>query len=276
MAPMSEMVTARPAPLLAGFIDRYIGYRVSGFAPGLHRGLPSRHMTFIVAIEHTIDLIGPAGYSPDHYRCVLSGLQSGPALIEHNGYQQGVAIELTPLGSRALFGVPAGALWDTLVELEDVTGAVGRQLGEQLHELTTWPERFAACDMVLSQLADPEHLVAPELTWVWRAVTGTDQVPSVAALAERVGWSRQHLTRRFAAEFGSNPKLVSRIDRFERAKTMLERSPSFDTIAQVAATCGYYDQSHLNRDFTDLAGCSPTSWLAGEIPSVQYLDNVDK
>ncbi len=50
---------------------------------------------------------------------------------------------------------------------------------------------------------------------------------------------------------------------------MLVRTPSFVSIAQIAATCGYYDQAHLNRDFAELAGCSPTTWLAEEIPSVQ-------
>ncbi|MGK8487122.1 hypothetical protein [Nocardia asiatica] len=54
MEPTTEVVTARPAPALAAFIDRYVGYRMSGFAAGLHRGLPSRHMTFIVAIGPTM------------------------------------------------------------------------------------------------------------------------------------------------------------------------------------------------------------------------------
>lgn len=45
-----------PAPQLWAFIDRYVGYRLSGFPPGVHRGLPSRHMTFIVSVGPTIDV----------------------------------------------------------------------------------------------------------------------------------------------------------------------------------------------------------------------------
>jgi AraC-like DNA-binding protein len=37
----------------------------------------------------------------------------------------------------------------------------------------------------------------------------------------------------------------------------------------VAAVCGFYDQAHLNREWRELAGCSPTTWLAEELPSVQ-------
>ncbi|MBF6362517.1 AraC family transcriptional regulator [Nocardia farcinica] len=271
MEPTTEVVTARPAPALAGFIDHYTGYRMTGYAPGLHRGLPSRHLTFIVAIGPTIDVVEQTDrtQSPGDYRCVLSGLQASAAAIAHNGHQEGVGIELTPLGCRVLFGLPAGALWNTTLECAEIAGPAADELWERLQGPASWRERFAVCDEVLTRLACRDRLVVPELAWAWRAVVDSGGAVHVGALAERIGWSRQHLTRRFATEFGLGPKLAARITRFERARRMLERTPSFVTIAQVAAACGYYDQAHLNRDFAELAGCSPTTWLAQEVPSVQ-------
>lgn len=260
--------------MLAAFIDRYLGYRMAGFAAAIHRGLPSRHMTFIVAIGPTIDVVEQTDphQSPQNYRCVLSGLQASTALIAHDGYQEGVAVALTPLGCRTLFGIPAAALWDTSVEFADVVGPVGVELWERLQHALSWPERFAACDSVLSALADPDRVVGPELTWAWRTLVRSGGGIAVGPLAEEIGWSRQHLTRRFNSEFGLSPKLAARITRFERARRMLAHTPSYITIAQVAATCGYYDQAHLDRDFADLAGTSPTAWLAEEVPSVQASD----
>jgi AraC-like DNA-binding protein len=274
MEPTTEVVTARPAPALAAFIDRYVGYRMSGFAAGIHRGLPSRHMTFIVAIGPTIDVVEQTDprQAPQNYRCVLSGLQASTALIAHDGRQEGVAVALTPLGCRTLFGIPAAALWDTTVEFSDVVGPAGRELWERLQSAPTWPDRFATCDRVLSALAQPGRSVGPELTWAWRSVVGSGGGIAIGPLAEEIGWSRQHLTRRFSREFGLSPKLAARITRFERARRMLAQTPSYITIAQVAATCGYYDQAHLDRDFADLAGTSPTGWLAEEVPSVQAAD----
>jgi len=272
MEPTTEVVTARPAPPLAGFIDQYVGYRMTGYVPGLHRGLPSRHQTFIVAIGPTIDVVGQTdrAQSPGDYRCVLSGLQATSAAIAHSGHQEGVAIKLTPLGCRALFGMPAAAMWSTTLECADVVGPGGDELWERLQGPASWRARFAVCDEVLTRLASPDRLVTPELTWAWQTVVDTAGGASVAALAERIGWSRQHLTRRFSAEFGLAPKLAARITRFERARGMIASTPPFVTLAQVAASCGYYDQAHLNRDFAELAGCSPTIWLAEEeIPSVQ-------
>jgi AraC-like DNA-binding protein len=40
-------------------------------------------------------------------------------------------------------------------------------------------------------------------------------------------------------------------------------------LAEIAARCGYADQAHLTREWRELAGCTPSTWLAEELPSVQ-------
>ncbi len=55
--PQTEWLTRRPAPELARAVERYVGYRLSGLPAGVHRGLPSRHMTFIASIGPEIDVI---------------------------------------------------------------------------------------------------------------------------------------------------------------------------------------------------------------------------
>jgi AraC-like DNA-binding protein len=160
-------------------------------------------------------------------------------------------------------------LCNTSVELGDVVGSAGWELWERLQGPAPWAARFAACDDVLCRLARGGVEVTPELTEAWRALVRSGGTSTVAALAHRVGWSRQHLGRRFADEFGLPPKLAARVLRFDRAARLLRSGPRAGTIADVAAACGYFDQSHLDRDFTELAGCPPTRWLASEVPSVQ-------
>ncbi len=271
MQPQAEWVTAVPAPPLRSFIDRYVGYRLTGFAPGVHRGLASRHMTFIVSIGPGIDVVARTARlpRPATYHCVVAGLQASSALISHDGHQEGVAIELSPLGCRSLFGMPAGALWSTSLECADLAGTAGRELWERLQASRPWAGRFASCDDVLGRLARADVVVEPRLVRAWKSLVGSGGTASVGAVAADVGWSRQHLARRFGEEFGLGPKLAGRIVRFERARRMLQAAPPFVTMAQVAAACGYYDQAHLNRDFLELAGCTPTTWLAEELPSFQ-------
>ncbi|MDP8927193.1 MAG: helix-turn-helix domain-containing protein [Actinomycetota bacterium] len=262
---------SRPGPRVRPFVDRYVGYRMAGYEPAAHRGLPSRHMSFIVSIDHRIDVVQQTSdaQAPRTYRSVLSGLHATPALISHDGNQEGVAMELTPLGSRALFGMPAGALWDLTLELQEVAGPIGDELWERLQDAAGWGKRFAACDAVLARLAGEDETPV-ELAGCWRALASSHGQMPIDTLAREVGYSRQHLARRFREEFGLGPKLAARIIRFERANRMLRATPSYVSLAEVAATCGYADQSHLARDFTALGGCSPTQWLREEeLPILQ-------
>jgi AraC-like DNA-binding protein len=271
-----QWLTSQPAAPLSPFVDRYVGYRLVGFAPGFHHGLPSSHMTFIVSIGADIDVAAQTDRSqiPDRYRCVVSGLQASSALIVHDGNQEGIAIELSPLGSRAVFGMPAGALWNTSVELSDVVGSIGSELWERLQSTGTWHDRFAVCDEVLTGLLR-DNPVAPELQRSWQLLVASAGSIPVSDLALEIEWSRQHLARRFGHEFGLSPKLAGRVVRFERARRMLGAAPSTASIARVAATCGYYDQAHLTRDFVELAGCPPRRLFADDLPSFQDTAGTD-
>lgn len=272
----SHSVIGRPAPWVRPFVESYVGYRLVGSWAGVHRGLPSRHLTFIVSIGDPIEVAAQVDprQPPDRYDFVLGGLQDSAALVVVEGGQEGVTIELTPLGCRALLGLPARALWNMSLEAADVLGGAAAELRERLHDVSGWADRFAVCDEVLGRLLGAEPrlaAVAPEVREAWRLLVASGGTASVSAIVDEVGWSRRHLAQRFRDELGLSPKLAARIIRFDRARRALQE-PGHRSIAEVAAVCGYYDQPHLTRDFVALAGCPPGEWLATELPSVQDGD----
>ena len=271
-SPTHEWVTATPAPHVAPFVERYLGYRIDGFEPCVHHGLPSRFMTFIVSIGDSIDVLehSDSVQRPGRYRGVLAGLTTAPTLIASPGHEEGVAIELTPLGFRRLLAMPARELWNSTYECAEVVGGPGDELWERLQIASTWAARFAVCDDILGRLRPTvaAHSVGPELSAAWNKILLTGGTVRTADLAADTGWSRQHLTRQFRAEFGTGPKSLARVVRFERAVDRLRNAPA-RRIADVAAECGYFDQAHLDRDFATLAGCSPTTLLYEDVPSFQ-------
>ena len=271
-----EWRVGQPSEALRGLVGSYVAYQEEGGAPGLHRGLPSGSITFIVSVGEPIRIVGsPSGRATDDvHRATVGGLHTSPALIRHGGNQCGVAITLHPNATRALFGLPAAALAGASVELADLIGSDGDQLWDRLQEASSATQRFAICDEVLTPLADRLriHDTAPELIEAWRLLDHSDGGVRVADLAAHLGWSRQHLGRRFRAEYGIGPKAAAKVFRFDRSVGALKGSWS-GSLASLAADCGYADQSHLTNDWNDLAGCTPTEWLATEqVPFVQDDD----
>jgi AraC-like DNA-binding protein len=92
----------------------------------------------------------------------------------------------------------------------------------------------------------------------------------VADLAADVGWSRRHFSERFAREVGLPPKQAARVVRFGRVTAMLRASgPLRPGLGELAHVCDYFDQAHLTNEFNALAGCTPGTWIAGELPFLQ-------
>jgi AraC-like DNA-binding protein len=256
-----EHYTHTFGPPLDRFVTLAVGYRYAGGSPGVHVGLPSGALTLVVPFDEPLWLSGGGLADPSPFEGVLAGLATGPTLIHHDGRQHGLQLGLTPSGARAVFGMPAGELAESSVELEDVVGRVARSLRDELQGYAMWPERFAAVDRVVRGLMsrhEPRQSGTPEVEQAWRLIRRGGGRTPVAGVASDVGWSTRHLEQRFRGEFGITPKAAVRITRFERSVDAA-RDPR-RRLADVAAECGYADQAHLAREWRDLAGRPPSRW----------------
>jgi hypothetical protein len=185
----TEWVDHRVHPALRGFVATAVGYRQEGLAPGLHRGLPSPYLTFVVTLDEPLVLLAhpDPGQAPGRYDGLVGGLHTRPALIEHPGRQAGLQLSLTPAGARTLLGVPAGALASLDAPVDDVLGAPGRELVDRVRSAPDWRSRFAAVEQVLLRSARQDSAPAPEVAEAWRR---SGSVPRPACPPRRPpGWS---------------------------------------------------------------------------------------
>jgi AraC-like DNA-binding protein len=83
----------------------------------------------------------------------------------------------------------------------------------------------------------------------------------IGDLAAEIGTSRRYLEMRFAEQVGLAPKTVARIARFHNAARLATMTPRRD-LAELACACGYSDHAHLDREFREFSGCTPTEFLA--------------
>src|SRR5262249_19042631 len=87
-----------------------------------------------------------------------------------------------------------------------------------------------------------------------------DAAVKVRDLARRVGLSQRRVHPGFPTGGGLTPKLYGRVRRFQRARELVRTATEPDWAA-LALACGFFDQSHLIRDFEEFSGLSPVAYL---------------
>jgi AraC-like DNA-binding protein len=258
-----------PAPLRP-FVAEAHGYRTPASPTGLHRGLPSRHLSLVVELAAPLRVAGLGDAVAAHG--VVGGLHTRPALIDASRPQDGLQYALTPPAATALLGLPAGELVEQVVDLAAVLGPAADRLLDELATTTGWAARFARLDAaLLERLSGRPARIPPEVRQAWRLLTGSDGRCRTDELAASVGWSRRHLSTQFRLATGLTPKQAARVARFEAARRLLQ-DPRRPPVADVAVRCGYADQPHLQREWRSLAGCSVGTWLREEFPFLQDGD----
>ncbi|HEY4828070.1 MAG TPA: helix-turn-helix transcriptional regulator [Solirubrobacteraceae bacterium] len=243
-----------PAPALRGVIDRATDFHERA-APLERLESPLVGVVLIVCLGPEMNIDGRRIGS------FAAGVWDRPTVTGHDGEQAGYQLYLDVLEARRLLGVPASALGDELVELEDLLGAFGTELIERLGDARDAAERHAVAQRLLAGRLSEADDTAPEVACALARLRATRGAARVEALADEVGWSRRHLTARFSEAVGLPPKAVGRLIRIEHA---VQRLRAGDGLADIAYAAGYADQPHFNRDFRELVGCTPT-----EFPFVQ-------
>lgn len=229
-------------------------------------------LTAVISLSDPLEVAtGVDDGSPvTRFGSVAGGLMCRSVAIHHDGHQRGVQVSLTPLGARAVYGMPAAALVHQLVPLDELLGALGVELVDRLRTATTWAARFAVLDELLlravgrSDGGERVPRVRPEVAEAWRRLVAARGRVQVGAVAAELGWSRRYLTERFRSEVGLLPKTFARVLRFEHAHELATAHAPLPW-ADVAALSGYADQAHLVREWSEFTGRSPTAWRRGEV-----------
>jgi AraC family transcriptional regulator len=148
------------------------------------------------------------------------------------------------------------------------TFAACEAIALRVHDLDEAREVFERCPERLPQLLDcARRQPATELPEWQRTLLAAlrEGEEDVSALARRVGVSAEHASRALRRSYGMSPRTLRRESRWRLALNLLRGDSK---LADVAASAGFADQSHLSRVVRVHAGCTPAT-LRQQIKSVQ-------
>lgn len=245
-----------PAPALRGVVHRAADFHERA-APLQRLESPLAGVVLIVSLGPDMEIDGRLIGS------FVAGVWDRPTVTGHRGEQAGYQLYLDLIGARRILRVPGAELGNRLVDLEEALGAFGAELTERLRDAADANERHDTAQRLLATRLSEDHDTAPEVAYALARLRATRGAARVETLAAEVGWSRRHLTARFHEAVGLPPKALARVIRVEHATLRMRAG---DPLGDVAYAAGYADQSHFNRDFRELVGCTPT-----EFPNVQDM-----
>lgn len=259
--------TAKPSMPLQPWVQRY-ALRAAHVPHGwVHFPLPARSDCFLEF------------YLRDRYQIVMvetGAMHESPAAVVVGPHTQRLedllytgtllvfSIEFTPAGLRALAALSPKEIANTAVEASEVFGSGVALLHEQLwHSGESFADMVAASEAFLlrhlsrAALRADTQLSSAMAHILQRKGGNVD----IATLARRFGKSTRQIERQFLDQVGIAPKAFAKLQRLGRALELRWDSPT-QSWADIAVACGYFDQSHLGRDFRLMTGETPARFAA--------------
>jgi AraC-like DNA-binding protein len=185
-------------------------------------------------------------------RAGVTGLLPTARSYQYVGETLSVLVRFTAQGASCL-GVPASELAGQSIPLDALLSpSAVKELQERAQET---PEQAPL--LIASFLGQLPHA----RDWlISKAITLLESLPegvSISSVARHLELSERQLERRFLQRVGVTPKKYMMLHRFERAASQLANTP----LSSAAVESGYYDQSHLIREFRRFTGVTPTQYL---------------
>lgn len=263
---MEDFKLIQPSSLLAPYVKHYWLLKTCGDSPMLARTVPTGMMSMIF---HQGERLFSVHENTLHPRAFLNGQEKTFADLQYDGQINMISVVFRPVGVRAFFNLPinkVAGLRLTAGDMED------KELSKLENSLTS-TENDKFCILLIEQflLKRLTHIAGHNLKRIETTVRLINSGETdIARLANAACLSTRQFSRIFSEYIGTNPKEFSRTIRFQRALDILERNGQIP-LTTLAYQCGYFDQSHMIKEFKALSGYTPGQYLATCPPHSDYF-----
>jgi AraC-like DNA-binding protein len=222
--------------------------------------LPDGRPEIVVHLGDPFELIHDDNTIERQPRTIFAGQLTSPLIVRPTGKVAVVGIRFRADGVPALIHGLQHRLAGLPRELGDLSTTLARELTDVCARQTNVSGAAGAVDDCLQRHLN-EARIDPHVRLAVATIRRRHGAGTVDDIANAAGVSRRHLERRFQDVVGLSPKRFARIARFQQALRTFEKGATGRRGALTAAACGYADQAHFIRDFSELAGCSPEAHL---------------
>ncbi len=248
----------RPRPPLARYVDAI--WTVDGSDGPRESVLPNGAIELIFNFgqpHYVVDRL--TGERNCFRRAWLAGMQHAPLFIEPHSDTKLLGIRFRPGGLQPFVRFAVSEVTDRVEECDLVFGSEFELLRECLAGAASPADRMLLIETVLlRRVREPRHRNL--IDFAMQEIAGSGGCRRIGAISRSAGVSERHLISRFRESVGASPKFLARIVRFQRVLALVRDHMRVSRSA-IAAEAGFFDESHMIREFQLLAGATPSAYL---------------
>jgi len=213
------------------------------------------------------------GYvTPD--RCFILGQTKRAIIVNYrSGYR--FLVKFKPWGAHYFLNAPMNLFTEKIIGLESALGRYGREICESVlnapdktaatNILQDMLEKRFAHNLSSKKIEDDENIIDTV-----KKIIGSKHITRVIELLESSYYGKRHLSRKFHAIIGLNPKSFIKIIRLRLCLENI-RIKKVISPEMLLKEFGYYDRSHMIREFKEILSLTPTSYLEERL---RVIDNI--
>jgi len=198
-----------------------------------------------------------AVYANTRLSCYLSGSAASYAKLDQvTSFQTFFGVRFCSGSLGNIFQVTAGDVAGSMLNCESALFGKTEDL-KRLSEAATFEDRMEIMQRYILVRLSQNYTVAPLADYAVKYIVNSRGQVNVTELESLTGYSNRYIRKVFDEHVGVSPKLLCEIVQFQWSYHLYSTSKGKVNMAELAATCGYYDQTHMNKTYKKLASALP-------------------
>lgn len=262
-----------PSPILSPFVKNYWAIENHSYHGETHVqriipcGLPELSFYFDAVPD------SPKMEKAISARSIIGGQQTQYFDYHIRGRLDMFSIAFHPNGLSAFFNIPASEFSNLHVPLKFILTNESSDLESKLYNQTCFEDRIKIVEVFLmKRLAVLTQQRRSSMIWhILDLINKNTGNIKIQELATTACLSRKQFERKFLHSIGNSPKQFLKTVRFQ--KVLKEKSKGESrSLTELANTCGYFDQAHLNLNFKRMTGMTPKEYFSSYTPYSDYFE----
>ncbi|PJZ51319.1 helix-turn-helix domain-containing protein [Leptospira adleri] len=199
----------------------------------------------------------------------IVGNHLSPFRISPEGKVGFFNVRMIPGAFSEFFKIPGKEIKSHFGDLQTPNNVEYSDFINRIRDADSFQGRVSLSNEYFRKLLNSKKETDPVVAEAVRRIVSSQGKIPISKLTQDLGVIKKTLERKFQEKIGYNPKEFARVVRFQNAAWMKLENQN---LSELALNAGYYDQSHLTKEFVALSGYSPLIWygLRDRILSLFY------